>query len=419
MASLLVSSAKVEVPYILVQIGQYTFGAYSKSKSSIEVNGKYYSAIKATYPNYVQSLSIQKVNGTLNTYTLVIDYPITENDDPNLIEKVLSSTSSSRKIIFTYGDCTLPSFMYRQEEALITKVTSNVDINNCKITYTIQATSAALQTKACVKDFPSYSRKKPSDVIKQLIKQKSYGLQDTFYGMHDYAKVEQMGLIPGDDKEVRIPAKKNISVLDYLNFLVECMANKSDGTGIKKTVRYVMTIHDDVTGDLGGPYFRIDRVYNTVQSKTSIDYYVVDVGYPNKDLVTSFTVNSNDTYSILYDYAAKLQFADSTYYINDEGKIESKSSMSLTNSKELLETTEADKTWWSQMTQYPIQATLSIRGLLRAAVLMSYIRVNVFFLGRKSIYSGLYIITKQLDEINSSGCKTTLSLTRVEGDLED
>lgn len=419
MASLLVSSAKVEVPYILVQIGQYTFGAYNKSKSSLEMNGKYYAAVKVTYPNYVQSLSVQKVNGTLNTYTLVIDYPITENDDPNLIEKVLSSVSQSRKIVFTYGDCTLPSFMYRQEEALMTKVTSNVDVNNCKITYTIQATSAALQTKACVRDFPRYSNKKPSEVIESLLKQKSSGLQDTFYGMHDFAKVKQMGLIPGDDKKVTIPAKKNISVLDYLNFLVECMASKNDGTGVKKSIRYVMTIHDDLTGELGGPYFRIDEVYNTVQSKTSIDYYVVDVGCPNKDLVTSFTVNSNDTYSILYNYAAKLQFTDNTYIINDEGKIEAKSSMSLTSSKELLETTEADKTWWSQMTQYPIQATLSIRGLLRAAVLLSYLRVNVYFLGKKSIYSGLYIITKQIDEINSSGCKTTLSLTRVEGDIED
>lgn len=420
MASLLISSAKVEVPYILVQIGQYTFGAYSRSKANIEINGKYYGAVKVNYPNYIQSLSVQKVNGTLNTYTLNLEYPITANDDPNLIDKILSSVSQSRKIIFTYGDCMLPSFMYKSEEALITGVTSSVDISSNKISYTISATSAAMQATAQILDFPRYSNRKPSNLIKQLLRTQSYGLTKLFYGMHDIGKVEQLGLIPGDDKTVTIPAKKHISILDYLNFLVECMSNQNDlTTNIKKTVRYVLTIHDDTTNTLGGPYFKIDKVYNTVQSQTSLDYYVVDIGYPNKDMVTSFTINQNDAYSILYDYANKIEFTDSIYRIGDDGEIEKQFSPALTNSRQLDETTEAEKTWWSQMTQFPIQATLTIRGLLRAAVLMSYVRLNVFFYGsKKHSSSGLYIITKQVDEINNSGCKTTLTLTRVGGDIE-
>lgn len=417
MANLLSTTSRVEVPYIAVKIGNYSFGVYNRTKSSVEINGKYYSAVKVNYPNYIQSLSVQKVNGTLNTYTLSLEYPITENDDPNLIDKILSTVSKSRKIVFTYGDCTMPTFMYRNEEALITKVTSNMDVASSKITYQITAVSSAMGAQACVRNFPRYSKKKPSDLIKSLLRNKSYGLQDLFYGMHDADMVDQLGLIPGDDRDVAIPAKKDINILDYLNFLVECMSSVNDSnSSIKKTVRYVMTIHDDTSNVLSGPYFKISKVYNMVQSSTSIDYYTVDIGYPNKDLVTSFTVNDNEAYSILYEYSNRLQFSDSVYRIEDTGKVKEVYSPALTNSKTLMITTEAEKTWWSQMTQYPIQATLTIKGLLRAAVLMSYLRVNVFFYGNKHSSSGVYIVTKQVDEINSSGYRTTLSLVRIQGD---
>lgn len=307
MANLLSTTSRVEVPYIAVKIGDYSFGVYNRTKSSVEINGKYYSAVKVNYPNYIQSLSVQKVNGTLNTYTLSLEYPITENDDPNLIDKILSTVSKSRKIVFTYGDCTMPTFMYRNEEALITKVTSNMDVASSKITYQIIAVSSAMGAQACVRNFPRYSKKKPSDLIKQLLRNKSYGLQELFYGMHDADMVDQLGLIPGDDRDVTIPAKKDINILDYLNFLVECMSSVNDSnSSIKKTVRYVMTLHDDTSNVLSGPYFKINKVYNTVQSNTSIDYYTVDIGYPNKDLVTSFTVSDNEAYSILYEYSNKL-----------------------------------------------------------------------------------------------------------------
>lgn len=419
MPNLLSSSTRVEVPYIAVKIGQYSFGVYNRSKSSVEVNGKYYSAIKVDYPNYIQSLSVQKVNGVLNTYTLTLDYPITEHDDPNLIDKVLSSVSRSRKIIFTYGDCALPTFMYRNEEAMITKVTSNVDVASNKISYVITAVSSTMGVQACISNYPRFPSKKPSERIIELLRDKSSGLQELFYGMHDVDKVQQLGLIPGDDLAVDILAKRDINVLDYLNYLVECMSNKNDkGNSIAKTVRYVLTLHDDTSGILDGPYFKINKVYNSVSANTSIDYYTVDIGYPNKDLVINFAINTNDTYAILYDYSKKLQFTDSVYRIGDSGEVEESYSPALTNSKELLVTTEAERTWWSQMTQYPIQATLTVKGLLRASMLMSYIRVNVFFYGKKHSSSGLYIITKQLDEINTSGYKTTLSLVRIKGDVD-
>ena len=66
------------------------------------------------------------------------------------------------------------------------------------------------------------------------------------------------------------------------------------------------------------------------------------------------------------------------------------------------------------MTRYPIAATIKLQGLLRPATLMQYVRLNVLFPGgKKHISSGLYIVTKQLDEIGESGYFTTLSLTRI------
>ena len=76
--------------------------------------------------------------------------------------------------------------------------------------------------------------------------------------------------------------------------------------------------------------------------------------------------------------------------------------------------------WWTKITKYPINASITIQGLIRPAQLMTYLRLNVIFPGggegiRKHISSGLYIITKQVDRIDTSGYKTTLSLTKIAG----
>lgn len=413
---LISTSTRVQVPLIAVQIGEYSFGLYNRKRENVVVNGKYYEAIKVTYPNFMKSLTVQKVNGKLNNYTLSMEYPITQNDDPDMINKVLSSVSNSRKIVFTYGDCATPSFLYRNEEALITKVTSRLDVASSKITYNIEAVSTALGLQAGIKNFPGYTREKPSNIIKKLLKDKTSGLQDVFYGMHDPALVDQLGLIPGDDREVTILAKTDMSVLDYLNYLVGCMSNINDSlVSTQKTVRYILTVHDDTSNVLDGPYFKISKVYANAQQDTSIDYYTIDIGYPNKDIVTSFNVEDNETYAILYNYSQKISPTNYVYQIEDDGRISKLYSPALTNSKQMLKTTETERTWWAQMTQYPISATLTIKGLLRAAILMSYIRVNVYFYGKKHSSSGLYVITKQVDTIDESGYMTTLSLVRVGG----
>ena len=69
------------------------------------------------------------------------------------------------------------------------------------------------------------------------------------------------------------------------------------------------------------------------------------------------------------------------------------------------------------MTEFPVEATLTIKGLTRPSMLMTYVKLNVLFAGGvKHISSGMYIITKQVDSISNAGYTTTLTLLRVGGD---
>ena len=414
--NLLSTTSRVAAPIIIVQIGDVTFGLYNKTRSHVEMFGKYYNAVKVNYPNYLKSLNVRKINGQLNLYTLQMEYSITPQDDPNMIDKILSGVSRTRKIIFTYGDATIPSYMYRNEEAIITQVQSVPDVVNSKISYTIQATSTALGLTANTFSFPKKFTK-PSDEIKKLLYDKSKGLLEIFYGMHDPQTVGQLGLIKSDDKEVWIQAKSNISALDYLRYLVECMSSyQDDSRGIYRKNRYIITFYDDTSTLLDGPYFRVGSVATSAPNKTSLDVYEIDIGYPTKDVVQSFTINDNQAYSILYDYSQTITTTDSVYRVADNGTLEEIESPSMAKSSELYKATEANKTWWSNVTQFPIKATLILRGLLRAILLMSYIRVNVYYYGKKHNTSGLYVVTQQDDSIDIGGYKTTLTLMRVQGD---
>lgn len=132
-------------------------------------------------------------------------------------------------------------------------------------------------------------------------------------------------------------------------------------------------------------------------------------------MVTNFALDDNQMWSILYDYSGEIQQSSYIYRINDNGEIESEYSPTLAKSNELLKTTEADKTWWTKVTQFPINGTLTIKGLLRPAILMTHIKLNVIFYGQKHISSGYYIVTKQTDTIDESGYKTILKVTRIKG----
>ena len=99
-----------------------------------------------------------------------------------------------------------------------------------------------------------------------------------------------------------------------------------------------------------------------------------------------------------------------------KGELEEVYNPQLTNGHYDIE--ESDKTWWTKVTEFPIEADITIQGLLRPAILMEYVKVNVWFYGRKHLSSGYYLITGETDEINQNGYHTTLSLIRVAADEE-
>lgn len=326
--SLLGGTTRIEVPFIKITLGNYTFGVYNKQSATVKNNG-FYERMQIQYPNYVQSLDIVKINGQVNKYTLNIIYPIRPGDDPNFFEKVFSSIGKRRRIIFSYGDTNLPNYIYKNEEALITNITSTFDIKNSKISYTIQATSSAQlgYSGSVVGEY--YKSEKPSKVIKNILNNPSYGLKDLFYGMNNIKLVEQLGLIASGDKEVEIPAKVGLSPLEYLNYLVTLMI--PSGASInnnKQNSFYVLTIHDDIDGQsingsnlkyLGGPYFKITEVTKSIQHA---DAYELIIGYPTQNIVTSFSIANNENYSIFYDYQNELNTNEYVMVLNDEGKWE-------------------------------------------------------------------------------------------------
>lgn len=167
-----------------------------------------------------------------------------------------------------------------------------------------------------------------------------------------------------------------------------------DKSNVIKNAKYVLTIHDDMAGDFGGPYFKISKVVSGVKEINSLDTYEVNIGFPEGDAVMGFSIDDDQTYSILYNYSKDIKQSDYIYRLNDEGNIETIYSPTITNNKNSFKTEETDKTWWTQVTQYPIKATLTLKGLLRAAILMSHVKVNVYFYGQKHISSGTYLITK-------------------------
>lgn len=411
--NLLSNMNRIEAPFVKVTIGDYTFGVYSRSDATKQLSSGFYTAAHIQYPNYITSLNVQKINGKINKYTLVIFYAIRPGDDPNFFEKVFSSVSSNRTIIFSYGDMNLPTFAYRDEEALITNVDPQIDVRSSVITYTVSATSKSLLGNSGSITVGSQSPIKPSDEIKRLLQDKTTGLADVFYGMTDIQSTKISSLIASDDKYVNVPIKTNMSPLDALEYLVSCMEPLgSTGNSLTSDV-YIMTIHDDTTGNYPGPYFKVTRVSSKVEHS---DAYVIDIGYPTRDIVTNLTFNSNTSYALLYEWQGKLTPSSYVSRIDNKGNIVQEYAPAVSSKNNQRLTTQDEKTWWTKLTQFPISATIQIKGLLRPAILMTHVRLNIWFYGVKHVTSGLYIITSQQDSISSQGYRTTLTLTRISGD---
>lgn len=396
----------VQSPFIIANIGGVTFGTFS---------GNY--RTNATYPNYMESMSVTKVNGTVNTYTLNFHYQVATGQDPNLLDKIFSRATKDRRIILQYGDWMAPNYIYKEERCIITNVTTRLNMSSSSLDYTLQCTSDAIGLNSTQFNFPSRNAK-PSDVILQLLSNSKYGLKDVFTGMRSKNNVLSKNLIASNDKKVQLVAQNNITILDYLNYLVGCMVdNKTPEENKLSNSKYFLTINDDYNNDLGGTYFKVSEVSADAAVYNATDTYELDINYPGDNFVTEFSLNNDQSWAILYEYAGDVKQEEYTYNIRDDGTIETLSSPSLLTSS-LTNGKSAYKTqWWSYMTEFPITATLTLKGLTRPSMLMTYVKLNVWFAGgQKHISSGTYIITKQTDAITSAGYTTTLTLLRVGGD---
>lgn len=421
--NLLSSQCLVQAPFVRIDIGSHSFGVYKQSDVVGKDEAGFFSAAKIQYPNFVQKLDVVKINGQVNEYTLTLAYPVRLEDDPNFFDKVLSSVSGTRKIVFSYGDANQPNYIYKNEEAIITDVQTTFNFGNggtisTVIGYVIKAVSACALTNG--QSITVGKRKaKPSTVIKEIFNRCK--LSSVFSGMT--GNLEKY--IAGDDAEVQLEAKENISPMDYISYLVGCMipaGTKRDNNISKDT--YIMTIHDGTTAEQlyntseellnSGPYFKITRAsYATKQT----DAYEVNIGYGNSGtIVTGFTIDNNESYAMFYNYAGN---QTNEQYVRRlvNGKWVDEYAPGISSRNGLHRTTQEDVNWWTQVTQYPISGTLSLQGLLRPATLMQYLRLNVIFPGgKKHNTSGLYIVTKQQDSISENGYRTTLGITRISGD---
>lgn len=396
----------VQSPFIIANIGGVTFGTFS---------GNY--RTNATYPNYMESMSVTKVNGTVNTYTLNFHYQVATGQDPNLLDKIFSRATKDRRIILQYGDWMAPNYIYKEEQCIITNVTTRLNMSSSSLDYTLQCTSDAIGLNSTQFNFPARNAK-PSDVILQLLSNSKYGLKDVFTGMRNKNVVLSKNLIASNDKKVQLLPQNNTTILNYLNYLVGCMVdNKTPEENKLSTSKYFLTINDDYNNDLGGTYFKVSEVSANAAVYNATDTYELDINYPGDNFVTEFSLNNDQSWAILYEYAGDVKQEEYTYNIRDDGTIETLSSPSLLTSS-LTNAKSAYKTqWWSYMTEFPITATLTLKGLTRPSMLMTYVKLNVWFAGgQKHISSGTYIITKQTDSITSAGYTTTLTLLRVGGD---
>ncbi len=397
----------VQSPFIIANIGGVTFGTFS---------GNY--RTNATYPNYMESMSVTKVNGTVNTYTLNFHYQVATGQDPNLLDKIFSRATKDRRIILQYGDWMAPNYIYKEEQCIITNVTTRLNMSSSSLDYTLQCTSDAIGLNSTQFNFPARNAK-PSDVILQLLSNSKYGLKDVFTGMRNKNVVLSKNLIASNDKKVQLLPQNNTTILNYLNYLVGCMVdNKTPEENKLSTSKYFLTINDDYNNDLGGTYFKVSEVSANAAVYNATDTYELDINYPGDNFVTEFSLNNDQSWAILYEYAGDVKQEEYTYNIRDDGTIETLSSPSLLTSS-LTNGKSAYKTqWWSYMTEFPITATLTLKGLTRPSMLMTYVKLNVWFAGgQKHISSGTYIITKQTDSITSAGYTTTLTLLRVGGDV--
>lgn len=400
----------VESPFIIATIGGVKFGSFKGSKNDGHL-------LNVTYPNFMNSIDIKKINGTVNQYTLKLSYQVGINQDPNLLDKIISKATQDRKIRLTYGDWNAPTQIYKDEEAIITGVSTALNMRSNSLDYTISCTSDSLNLTSTTYNFPR-KKCKGSELLIQLLRNKRLGLTQIFKGMKNINRIIAAGLIPSNDATIEFLPQTNINILNYLNYVVDSMVNsRYSGLAELPSSKYFLSIHDDVNNEFGGTYFKITEVSSDTNTVDATDTYELNINYPTDNFVTEFSLNNDQSWAILYEYSEGIQQEQYSYNIDDNGQLHTQYSPSILKSSYTGQLSPTKAEWWARMTKFPIQATVTIKGLTRPSILMSYVKLNVWFAGGiKHISSGLYVITEQNDTLNASGYKTTLKLLRVGGD---
>lgn len=393
-SSLSISDALVEAPFIEVDFNGYIIGSKSGSLD--------------TAPNYISQIDITKTNGEINQYKLQIVYQIRPGEDPNKLDQLFSQVRYS-KIKIRYGDAASKS-LFKDTEAVITNITQNRDYAGMRITYTVSATSACNYVTSTTFDFPA-TTDKPSNVIRDLLYkngQTSQLLAEAFPGMSNQTTVASNNWLPTNDTVVNIPAKSNLSTTQYISYLTSIMSNQSnDPNAIVRNSTYYLTYQDDANK---GSYFKISEVSKgTKTTVPAANVYDVDINFPDDNQVYAFSVNTNNAWSLLYEYADKPQ--EYIYNIDEEGIIERIYSPNYFSSSQQMN--EIQKNWLTQMINYPVSAQLTLKGLLKPISLMDYINIDVRFYGVKHITSGLYVITNHQDILSGAGFRSNLGLVRI------
>lgn len=384
-----VITALVEAPYFEVEMAGVKFGGYHNNR----------------IPNYVRSLTVKKTNGNVNEYTIQLIHQISPGDNPNFIDKVLSATGYNT-ISIQYGNANTGQIV-RDTGALITSVTQNFDFTNCNILYTISATSLSSTVSYVKRNFEEFEGK-VSDKIRKLLWNDPNGeLLSIFPGMKDQLAVEKAGLIPSNDKIVKIGACENITVMEYLAILVGRMENASSGSKDIVDSVYTFVIDDDSSGSK----FKIAEVKNNSESVPYM--YEVNIGYPDDNFVLNFNVNSNFAWALAYNGTKDIVKYD--YDLDSKGNLTAQRiPAAYKNRDDVI----GNRLLWTSLTRYPVSATLTIRGLTKDSLLLQYIKINSIMYGAKRITSGVYIVLEQTDSIGNGIYSTTLSLLRVSGDDE-
>lgn len=86
------------------------------------------------YPNLATSLSVNKVNGQINTYSITLTYQIRTGEDPQLVDKLISKVKYGGNLIIRYGDCTSGK-IFRDTKLVLIDVKQTRSYTSSRMTY--------------------------------------------------------------------------------------------------------------------------------------------------------------------------------------------------------------------------------------------------------------------------------------------